>query len=382
MIEQLVNFVRDYFQTDDFIPLHEPIFGGKERRNVADAIESTFVSSVGNFVQRFEQEVEAYSGAESAIATVNGTAALHTALLLAGVQSGDLVITQPLTFVATCNAISYCGAEPVFVDVDMDTMGLSATALGNWLEDNAEICEDGLCRLIANKKIIRACVPMHTFGHPADVKGLTTVADKWRLTLVEDASESLGSFYSGQHTGTFGSLGTLSFNGNKIITTGGGGMILTSLDLGKRGKHITTTAKMPHPYEYIHDEVAFNYRLPNLNAALGCAQLEQIENFVASKRALAKQYKSLFARSSMEFFSEPENCRSNYWLSAVICEDRVQRDELLRETNKLGIMTRPVWRLMHHSAMFHKCLKGDLSNAEWLGARVVSLPSSAVSEKK
>ena len=382
MIQHLVNFVRDFFQTDDCIPLHAPIFGGKERQNVLETIESTFVSSVGDFVNRFESEVASYSGAENAIATVNGTAALHTALILAGVQRGDLIITQPLTFVATCNAISYCGAEPVFIDVDAGTMGLSAKALTEWLEENAEICDDGLCRLSANKRIIRACVPMHTFGHPVDIEGLLAVSDKWRLALVEDASESLGSFYGGRHTGTFGSSGVLSFNGNKIITTGGGGMILTSSHLGERARHITTTAKRPHLYEYVHDEVAFNYRLPNLNAALGCAQLEQIENFVASKRALAEQYKILFAGSSMEFVCEPENCRSNYWLSAVICEDRGQRDELLRETNKVGVMTRPIWGLMHHSKMFHQCLKGDLSNAERLGALVVSLPSSAVSEKK
>ena len=278
MIQHLINFVRDFFQTDDFIPLHAPIFGGNERQNVVETIESTVVSSVGDFVNRFESAVASYSGASSAIATVNGTAALHTALILAGVQRGDLVITQPLTFVATCNAISYCGAEPVFVDVDTGTMGLSAAALRQWLEDNAKICEDGLCRLNADKRIIRACVPMHTFGHPADIEGLLAVSDQWGLAMVEDASESLGSFYGGRHTGTFGVLGVLSFNGNKIITTGGGGMILTSSDLGERAKHITTTAKKPHPYEYVHDEVAFNYRLPNLNAALGCAQLAQIEN--------------------------------------------------------------------------------------------------------
>jgi len=381
MIQHLINFVRDFFQTDDFIPLHAPIFGGNERQNVVETIESTVVSSVGDFVNRFESAVASYSGASSAIATVNGTAALHTALILAGVQRGDLVITQPLTFVATCNAISYCGAEPVFVDVDTGTMGLSAAALRQWLEDNAKICEDGLCRLNADKRIIRACVPMHTFGHPADIEGLLAVSDQWGLAMVEDASESLGSFYGGRHTGTFGVLGVLSFNGNKIITTGGGGMILTSSDLGERAKHITTTAKKPHPYEYVHDEVAFNYRLPNLNAALGCAQLAQIENFVTAKRALAEQYKLLFAGSSMEFVCEPENCRSNYWLSAVICEDRGQRDELLLQTNKVGVMTRPIWGLMHHSKMFHQCLKGDLSNAEWLEARVVSLPSSAVSTK-
>jgi aminotransferase in exopolysaccharide biosynthesis len=376
--DQLIRFLRDYFGTNDFIPLHAPVFSGREKEYVVDTIESAFVSSVGGYVDRFEQDVAVYTGTPMAVATVNGTAALHIALKLAGVEHGDLVITQPLTFVATCNAIAYCGAEPVFVDVDRGTLGLSATALQNWLEENAKIDAEGMCRTRADNKLVRACVPMHTFGHPADLDGLVRVTRDWNITLVEDAAESLGSFYKGKHTGTFGGLGTLSFNGNKIMTTGGGGMILTDAVLGERAKHLTTTAKKPHPYEYIHDEVGYNYRLPNLNAALGCAQLEQLESFIEVKRALAAAYQCELSVTNLAFVSEPEGCRSNYWLNAVICEDKTHRDALLETTNQQGVMTRPIWALMNHLSMYQNCRRGDLSNAEWLEARVVNLPSSVV----
>jgi len=374
--DQLIRFVRDYFGTNDFIPLHAPVFSGRENQYVIDTIESTFVSSVGAYVDRFEQNMAAYTGSPKAVATVNGTAALHIALKLAGVGDSDLVVTQPLTFVATCNAIDYCGAEPVFVDVDRDTLGLSATALQQWLEDNARLDADGKCRTRADSKIVRACVAMHTFGHPADLDGLVRVTRDWNIKLVEDAAESLGSFYKSQHTGTFGQLGTLSFNGNKIITTGGGGMILADTTLGERAKHLTTTAKKPHPYEYVHDEVGYNYRLPNLNAALGCAQLEQLESFVDAKRALAKAYQDELSGTNLLFVSEPEGCRSNYWLNAVICEDKAHRDALLKTTNQQGVMTRPVWALMNNLSMYGNCRRGDLMNAEWLADRVVNLPSS------
>lgn len=378
MSDQLIRFVRDYFGTNDFIPLHAPVFPGREKEYVVDTIESTFVSSVGAYVDRFEQDMAVYTGTPKAVATVNGTAALHIALKLSGVEPGDLVITQPLTFVATCNAIAYCGAEPVFVDVDRGTLGLSATALQNWLEENARIDAEGICRTRADNKVVRACVPMHTFGHPADLDGLVRVTRDWNILLVEDAAESLGSFYKGQHTGTFGALGTLSFNGNKIMTTGGGGMILADVVLGERAKHLTTTAKKPHPYEYIHDEVGYNYRLPNLNAALGCAQLEQLESFIEAKRALAAAYQDELSVTNLAFVSEPEDCRSNYWLNAVICEDKAHRDALLETTNQQGVMTRPIWALMNHLSMYQNCRRGDLSNAEWLEARVVNLPSSVV----
>jgi aminotransferase in exopolysaccharide biosynthesis len=303
-------------------------------------------------------------------------AARHAALVLAGVGRGDIVITQALTFVATCNAIAYCGAEPVFVDVDRGTMGMSAQAMEAWLDANARIDADGVCRLRQGGQIVRAALPMHTFGHPADLEGLQSVCARWRVALVEDAAESLGSFYRGRHTGTFGLLGTLSFNGNKIITTGGGGMILAGTALGARAKHLTTTAKQPHAYEFFHDEVGFNYRLPNLNAALGCAQLEQLERFIEGKRALAGRYAEHLAGSALQFVKEPAGCRSNYWLNAVVCESREQRDALLSATNDSGVMTRPIWRLMTHLPAFQSCRRGELTHSEWLEARVVNLPSS------
>lgn len=378
MFDSLIGFIREQYGSNDFIPLHAPVFAGRAREYVADTIASTFVSSVGAYVDRFEQDIAAYTGSPRGVATVNGTAALHVALQLAGVKTGDLVITQPLTFVATCNAIAYCGAEPVFVDVDQHTLGLSPRAMSAWLEEHAQLGDDGLCRTKLDNRVIRACVPMHTFGHPADLDGLIDVCTHWQLVLIEDAAESLGSFYKGRHTGTFGALGTLSFNGNKIITTGGGGMILASDELGARAKHLTTTAKLPHPYEYIHDELGYNYRLPNLNAALGCAQLEQLDAFIANKRQLAERYGELLEGSALQFVVEPEGCRSNYWLNAVICESLKHRDALLKETNGCGVMTRPIWALMNRLPMYANCRRGNLANAEWLEARVVNLPSSVL----
>ncbi|EJM80389.1 MULTISPECIES: LegC family aminotransferase [unclassified Pseudomonas] len=376
MFDALVRFVRDQYGTNEFIPLHAPVFSGNEKTYVAETIESTFVSSVGAFVDRFEQDMQAYTGSARAVATVNGTAALHIALLLAGVKPGDLVITQSLTFVATCNAIAYCGAQPVFVDVDRETLGLSPSALDAWLESEAFIDADGVCRLRSDDRVLRACLPMHTFGHPVALDALMEVCARWGLALVEDAAESLGSTYKGRHTGTFGLVGTLSFNGNKVITTGGGGMLLTNELLGAKAKHLTTTAKQPHPYEYVHDEVGYNYRLPNLNAALGCAQLEQLDTFLAAKRKLAMNYKHELAQTDLQFFTEPAHGSSNYWLNAVVCHDLAQRDALLKATNDSGVMTRPIWKLMNHLPAYEHCLKGDLSNAQWLEARIVNLPSS------
>ena len=378
MFDALVRFVQEQYRTQGPVPLHAPVFGGRERDYVMDTLESTFVSSVGSYVDRFESDISAYTGSPSAVAAVNGTAALHIALRLAGVQPGDLVVTQPLTFVATCNAITYCMAEPVFIDVDRHTLGLSPGALEAWLEEHAFLDDVGQCRTRSDGRAVRACLPMHTFGHPADLDGLVAVCKRWNLALIEDAAESLGSFYKGRHTGTVGKLGIISFNGNKIITTGGGGMILAEKDLGTRAKHITTTAKKSHPYEYAHDELGYNYRLPNLNAALGCAQLERLESFVMSKRELACRYEALLKDSNLHFVKEPEGCRSNYWLNAVICEDRAQRDALLKATNDKGVMTRPIWTLMNHLSMYANCRRGNLSNAEWLEARVVNLPSSVL----
>jgi aminotransferase in exopolysaccharide biosynthesis len=378
MFHTLIDFIREQYQTNDFIPLHAPIFPGNEKNYVLDAIDSTFVSSVGAYVDKFEREIAKYTSSPSAVVTVNGTSALHAALILADVKPNDYIITQPLTFIATCNAMAYCQAEPIFIDVDKHTLGLSPAATEAWLEEFAFIDDDEFCRYKKNSRIIRACVPMHTFGHPVDLDGLLAVCKKWKLEIIEDAAESLGSLYKGYHTGTLGKLGILSFNGNKIMTTGGGGMILCNSELGKRAKHITTTAKIAHPYEFIHDELGFNYRMPNLNAALGCAQLEQMDFFVEQKRALAQRYKDFFRNSDLQFFTEPENCRSNYWLNAVICENRETRDELLQFTNSVGVMTRPVWQAMHYLPMFEQAPRGSLANVEWLANRIVNIPSSAI----
>ena len=378
MFDTLISFIRDQYRTKEFIPLHAPVFGGHERSYVLETIDSTFVSSVGAFVDRFESQVAAYTGSPKAIATVNGTAALHMALLLAGVKPGDLVVTQTMSFIATCNAISYCSAEAVLIDVDRTTLGLSPSALEQWLTEHTRMDAEGNCRTRADDRVVRACVPMHTFGHPVELDSLVAVCARWNLVMVEDAAESLGSLYKGRHTGTFGRLGTLSFNGNKIITTGGGGMILTNAELGLRAKHLTTTAKKPHPYEFVHDEVAYNYRLPNLNAALGCAQIEQLDSFVAVKRELAARYAAFFASSSLQFVTEPAECRSNYWLNAVMCEAPQQRDELLKQTNAHGVMTRPIWALMNHLPIYAHCRKGGLANSEWIEKRLVNLPSSVL----
>jgi aminotransferase in exopolysaccharide biosynthesis len=376
MIDGLIRFIREQYRTNGPIPLHAPVFRGDEKALLAACIDSTFVSSVGEYVNRFEQDVATYTQSPSAVATMNGTAALHIALQLAGVTTNDLVITQPLTFVATCNAIAYLGAAPLFIDVDRTTLGLSPTSLSDWLNENARLDEQGLCRAISGNQIIRACVPMHSFGHPCDLDTLVAVCGQWNIALVEDAAESLGSLYKGRHTGTFGMLGILSFNGNKIITTGGGGMILSNSALGVRAKHFTTTAKTPHPYRYMHDEVGYNYRLPNLNAALGCAQMAQLEDFITAKRALAEQYASHLNGSDLHFVREPAHCRSNYWLNTVICETPTMRDALLSATHAQGIGTRPVWDLMTTLPMYAACKKGDLRNAEWLAERLVNLPSS------
>jgi aminotransferase in exopolysaccharide biosynthesis len=381
MSSQLAQFIRDLYRTTGSVPLHAPTFARREREYVLEAIDSTFVSSVGAFVDRFEQEVANYTGCARAVATVNGTAALHVALRLAGVRQGSLVITQALTFVATCNAIAYCGAAPVFIDVDLETLGLSPGALEAWLSENAYMDAEGACRSIDTNQEIPACLPMHTFGHPADLEGLLRVCADWNIVLVEDAAEALGSLYKGRHAGTFGALGVLSFNGNKILTTGGGGMILADEKVGIRAKHLTTTAKVAHPYEYHHDEIGYNYRLPNLNAALGCAQLERIEEFVASKREIAGEYARFLSGGDLQFISEPADCRSNYWLNAVLCQDRAHRDALLVATNAENVMTRPIWSLMSDLPMYSACRSGDLTNSIWLRDRIVNLPSSVRSRE-
>ena len=380
MHNQLVKFIQDIYQTKEFIPLHAPTFTGNEKEYVNSTIDSTFVSSVGKYVDQFEQQIEAFTGSAKAIATVNGTAALHTALYMAGVKAGDLVITQALTFVATCNALYHMGAEPVFVDVAKISLGLCPKALEIYLEKNARINADGLCEDTSTGKIYRAVVPMHTFGHSVELDELMVVCTKWNITLVEDAAESLGSFYKGQHTGTFGDFSAISFNGNKVITTGGGGMVLCkNIEDGNHAKHITTTAKVPHPCEFYHDEAGFNYRLPNLNAALGCAQMEVLPKFLQQKRDLAHHYKDFFDTSEFMFVTEPEYGQSNYWLNAVICPNTEVREVFIKETNAQGVMTRPIWKLMHTLPMFSNAKRGALPVSEWLEACLVNIPSSPVS---
>jgi aminotransferase in exopolysaccharide biosynthesis len=383
MIDKLIQFIRDTYQTNDCIPLHAPVFQGNEKAYVAETIDSTFVSSVGRFVDDFEKLIEEYTGSKKAVATVNGTAALHTALYLAGVRSDDLVITQALTFVATCNALYHMGAQPIFVDVSKTSLGLCPKAVAEYLEQHARFNKQGVCVHKQTGQRISAVVPMHTFGHPVEIDELLVVCSRWNLVLVEDAAESLGSLYKSKHAGTFGAFGVLSFNGNKIITTGGGGVVLCKKTVtGQHAKHITTTAKVPHPYEFYHDEPGFNYRLPNLNAALGCAQMEVLPVFLASKRELAKQYQTFFNGSGYEFVAEPSYAQSNYWLNAIICPDVESRRQVLEETNTCGVMTRPVWQLMHRLPMFRNALRGDLSISEWLEAHLINLPSSPVIKVK
>ena len=375
-MQKFVRFVQELYKTKDFIALHEPVFIGNEKKYLNDCIDSTFVSSVGKYVDRFEKEFAQYVGSKYAVAIANGTSALHISLLLANVQSGNEVITQPLTFVATCNAINYCGAKPVFVDVDRDTMGLSPESLKKFLEENCEVV-DKKCINKTTKATIKACVPMHTFGHPCKIDEIQKVCAEWHITLIEDAAESLGSRYKNKHTGTFGKLGAFSFNGNKIITSGGGGAIVTDdEELAKRAKHLTTTAKVPHPYEYVHDEVGYNYRMPNLNAALLVAQLEQLDRFLQNKRELTLKYEEFFKEyDDIEFVKEPHNTTSNYWLQAVVLENLETRNKFLEFTNKKGIMTRPIWKLMNELEMFKDAQCSGLDNAKYLEERVVNIPS-------
>lgn len=377
-IKLFISFVKSlYACSNDTITLHSPTFNGKEKKYLTECIDSTFVSSVGKYVDLFEEKMEKYTGTKKAVACVNGTNALHLALKLLGVEKDNEVITQALTFVATANAISYCNAHPIFIDVDKETMGLSPIAVEKWLEQNAEL-RNGHCINIKTKRTIKACVPMHTFGHPVRIEELLSVCKKWKLELIEDAAESLGSFYKGKHTGTFGKIGVLSFNGNKTITTGGGGMLLfNDEDLAIKAKHLTTQAKVPHAWNFEHDEIGYNYRMPNINAALGCAQMELIEKIIKNKRETAQKYKSFFSTiKGIDFFNEPIDCKSNYWLNAVILPNRIIQQQFLQETNAAGVMTRPVWQLMNRLPMYKDCQTDELTNSIWVEERVVNIPSS------
>jgi perosamine synthetase len=378
MYSDLIEFIRNHYQKKEgFIGLHEPIFVGNERRNVLEAIDSTFVSSVGKFVDQFEEMIRDYTGAKFAIATVNGSAALHISLLLSGVNKNDLVITQPFSFVATCNCISYVGAEPIFVDIDRNTLGLCASKLEAFLSENAVVL-NGQCFHKASGKRIAACVPMHTFGHPVEIEKISNICQQFNIALIEDSAESIGSKYINKHTGTFGKFGAFSFNGNKTITCGGGGVIITDDEkLGKLAKHITTQAKVPHRWEFKHDYIGYNYRMPNINAALACAQLEKLDVFVANKRQLAKSYKTFFETTSKAtFIEEPENSKSNYWLNAILLKDVEERDAFLKYTNDNGVMTRPAWGLLNKLPMFNHCVCDNIDTAIEMEARLVNIPSS------
>jgi len=361
------------------VGLHEPTFVGNELLYIKECLDTTFVSSVGKFVDRFEHDLAAYTGAKHAVAVVNGTAALHISLLLAGVKSNDEVLVPALNFVATANAITYCGATPHFVDSHDTKLGIDTAKLRDYLQAHTQQCS-GRCTNTATGQVIRAIVPMHTFGHPVDIDGLLAVAHDFNIVMIEDAAESLGSEYHGQHTGTFGLMGTLSFNGNKIITTGGGGAILTNdTEIALRAKHITTTAKLPHAWEFIHDEIGYNYRLSNINAALGYAQLEQLPDKLIAKRALFKKYQTAFAPiEGANLISEPTQCQSNYWLQTIMlnADQAHQRDAILHATNQAELMTRPVWRLLHHLTPFANCPSMCLAMAEHLEKRLINIPSS------
>ena len=384
--EETVTFIRKlYNQPEGNIPLHAPVFKGNEKKYLESCINSTFVSSVGKFVDQFEKLIAEFTKAKMAVACVNGTNALHLALKIVGVERDTEVITQPLTFIATANAITYCGAQPVFLDVDLDTLGLSSSGLKKWLDKSTiqQFSNRTHQTVVVNKitgKRISACLPMHTFGHPARIDEIVAICDDYNIPVIEDAAESLGSFYHEKHTGTFGKIGVISFNGNKILTTGGGGMMLfMDEELGHKAKHLTTQAKVPHPWEFIHDEIGYNYRMPNINAALGLAQMEQLSSFLRSKRMIAEAYQNFFATTHFTFICEPHHSHSNYWLNSVLLRDKEQRNAFLDYTNGNSIMTRPAWTLLNKLPMFRTCSKTNLINAKWIEERLVNLPSSVIS---
>jgi aminotransferase in exopolysaccharide biosynthesis len=376
MYNDVVNFIKAQFNSKDFIPLHSPSFIGNEKVYVLESIDSTYVSSVGKYVDLFEEKIKKYTGAKHAIATVNGTSALHMALLLVGVKKNDLVITQSLSFIATCNAISYLSAEPVFVDIDKDTLGMSPKSLKCFLEKHT-LQSNGECIHKDSGRRISACVPMHTFGHPVKIDLIAEICSTYNVALVEDAAESIGSFYRGVHTGNYGMVGVFSFNGNKTVTCGGGGMIITNNDqIAKKAKHLTTQAKMPHRWEFVHDNIGYNYRLPNINAALACAQMENIEKFINAKRNLAYSYQSFFNNTPFKFIKESDGARANYWLNAILVNNYIERNSMLAFLNDSGVMARPCWMPMHKLKMFENCYRISMDNTEWISERLINIPSS------
>ncbi|TGK21436.1 LegC family aminotransferase [Leptospira kmetyi] len=373
---KIVDFIREKYPNESPVPLHAPRFIGNEKKYLSECIDSTYVSYVGEFVTRFETMTAEFVGVKYAIATSSGTVALHAALKVAGVKSGDLVITQALTFVATANSISHAGADCLFIDVDRDDLGLSPDMLEEYLRSNTEMRSDGCYDRKTNQRI-RACVPVHVFGNPCKIERIVEICKQYSILLLEDSAESLGSYVSGKHTGSFGSMGILSYNGNKIVTTGGGGMILTNDEsFSKAAKHITTTAKIPHPWNFVHDEIGYNYRMPNVNASIGVAQMESLSRFLSDKRALALEYSEFFSSLGIASLNEQKKCKSNYWLNAIFLENRNERDAFLQYTNSVKVMTRPVWTLMNELKMYQNCPRTDLSNSYWAQDRVVNIPSS------
>ena len=378
MYKETIQFIQNKYKSEDYIPLHIPLFKGNEKRYLNECIDSTYVSSVGPFVDKFENLMNQITKTNKTTAVVNGTAALQVGLRLVGVKKNDEVITQALTFVATANAIAYNNAHPVFLDVDLDTMGLSPKAVSDFLEEFGELREDGCYNKKTGRKI-SACLPMHTFGFPVHLEELLVICKSWQIPIVEDAAESLGSEYNGKPTGSFGEVGAFSFNGNKIITSGGGGAITTNnIKIGERAKFLTTTAKQPHPFEYIHNELGYNFRMPNLNAALACAQLEQLELYLDNKRNLALSYEKFFSNKGIKFRTETKNTKANYWLMCVELEDSKERDLFLEFTNSNNVMTRPIWKSMDFLPMYKHCQSDQLLNTRFLEARIVNIPSSVI----
>lgn len=376
--QRTVAFIRELYGTQEFVPLHAPVFVGNEKAYLAECIDSTFVSYVGKFVERFEKAVMDYTGAKYAVACSSGTAALHMALHVGGVKPGDLVLMPALTFVATANAVRYCQADPLFIDTDRTTLGFDMAQLTDYLSTSTERRSDGVYDKATGRRI-SACLPVHLFGHVSRLDELVTLCAEHGVTLIEDSAEAMGSFFKGRHAGTFGQIGVFSFNGNKTITTGGGGMVITDDEaVAKRIRHITTTAKVPHRWEFFHDELGYNYRLTNVNAAIGVGQMEQLDRYITSKRSIAARYAAFFSNGPMRHFAEPADCRSNYWLNAILLADRTERDAFLDYANDNGVMSRPAWTLMNKLPMYSHCPALSLEGAQWLEDRLVNIPSSPI----
>lgn len=373
--KQISAFVKDIYKTNEPVYLHEPYIDNTDAERVADIVRSGMVSSVGAEVKIFSNLIREYVGAEDAVCTINGTSALHIALRVLGVGEGDLVLTQPLSFVATCNAIRYCGADPIFIDISKSTLSMCPVALSEWLSENSFFDNKGVCRHVGSMRVIRACLPVHTFGHPADLDSIIGVLDSYKIPLIEDAAEALGSLFKGSHVGKVGKLSILSFNGNKIITTGGGGCVLGNRELISKVKHLIDVAKTGNMLNYFHDAVGFNYKMPNLNAALGLSQFTKLDNILLAKRKITEKYIEFFNSFDIEFFQEPSSSKSNYWLNSIICKTPEQRKKLIYETHAENVFTRPAWYLLSDLPPYFKSIKGKLSNANYIVPRLLNLPS-------